>query len=348
MKISFIIDKNLNPNSYAFIFPVVINKKNFNEFQIDIINFQPNEVFDIIFVDSKFFLKQFKINDFESIKTILKNLKKKCKKLIYCDNEASIFINNNLFNYIDVYLKGRLPNDISKYKKSFYGQREFTNFYYTKYGIQDEIENYSHTLEDDQIKKIVLGWNNGICDYSYLSIIKKLIFKYSGKIFFNIKKINSKKNNLITARIKQTYNRNTINHHRKIYENLFSNFCKIERIPRMKYYKELKNSKFSFSPFGWGEICYRDFESFLYNCILIKPNMDHIITWPNYFIKNKTYVSIPWDLNDYNLIDKIFKNEEILEDIGAFGSHNYMKYFNNDENSFFVNHFKDIIKKINL
>ena len=346
MKICFIIDKNLNPNSYAFIFPILINKKNFSSFDIDIISKDPEKIYDLIFIDSKYYITQFKNNDFNFISNNLIQIKNKCKKLIYCDNEASIFINKNLFKYVDTYLKGRLPADINTYKKELYGQRQFTDFYHKKYNIRDNAENYSNIIEDDQLKKIILGWNNGICDYSYFSIVKKLIFKLSGKIFLSTKFQILNKKKLISARIKQKYNRNTINYHRNIYEKLLSNYCNIERISRNQYFKELKNSKFSFSPFGWGEICYRDFESFLYKCILIKPNMSHIKTWPDFYIENKTYISTPWDLNNRNLIDKIFENEEEFKKIGEFGHENYIKYLNNDDNSIFTKYFENLIKNI--
>ena len=38
------------------------------------------------------------------------------------------------------------------------------------------------------------------------------------------------------------------------------------------------------SPFGWGEICFRDFESIILGKLLIKPNCDHI-TLGQIFIK---------------------------------------------------------------
>ena len=52
------------------------------------------------------------------------------------------------------------------------------------------MENYSNILIDEDISKIILGWNNGISDYSYLSLIKKNIYKFS-KIFIKINKINT-------------------------------------------------------------------------------------------------------------------------------------------------------------
>jgi hypothetical protein len=346
MKICFIIDKDLNPNSYAFIFPVIINLNNLTSCSINILYDLPNDSYDLIFVDSKFFNKEFNLNNFNSIAKQLQKLKKKCKNLIYCDNEASIFINKEIFNYVDFYLKGRLPKNMRSYKKKLYGQREFTDYYHKKYKVKDEIESYSHIIDDKNISKIILGWNNSICDYSYVSFFKKIIFRVSGKIFFNTKIDIPKKTNLISARIKQRYQRNTINYHRIIYEKFLSNFCDLHRLSRFNYFRELKNSKFSFSPFGWGEICYRDFESFFYKCILIKPDMEHITTWPNLYIKNKTYIPVPWNVSNNDNFIKIFENEKKLVKIGRFGYKNYLKYLNN--NKLFTTHFDNILNKISI
>ena len=52
------------------------------------------------------------------------------------------------------------------------------------------------------------------------------------------------------------------------------------------------SSKLSKSPFGWGDICIRDFETFICHSCLVKPDMSLIETWPNYYIKDKSYVPV--------------------------------------------------------
>ena len=60
-----------------------------------------------------------------------------------------------------------------------------------------------------------------------------------------------------------------------------------------KYYKKLSESKVCVSPFGWGEINYRDFESFTYATLLVKPDMNHLKTWPQLY-NSKNMVSYDW------------------------------------------------------
>lgn len=70
-------------------------------------------------------------------------------------------------------------------------------------------------------------------------------------------------------------------------------------IPKRQYKRELQGSRIVFSPFGWGEGCWRDFEAVCNESLLIKPSMAHIETHPNIFIDGETYVSVAWDFSDF-------------------------------------------------
>jgi hypothetical protein len=75
------------------------------------------------------------------------------------------------------------------------------------------------------------------------------------------------------------------------------------------YRKELKSVAAVLSPFGWGEVCYRDSEAIRNGACLIKPDCSHLNTWPNVYIDGVTYVSIDW--RGVNLIEK---TENLLGD----------------------------------
>jgi hypothetical protein len=70
------------------------------------------------------------------------------------------------------------------------------------------------------------------------------------------------------------------------------------RIPRRRYLRELWRSKIAFSPFGWGEVCFRDFEAACLGCALVKPAMAHLSTSPDLYIPSETYIPVRWDLAD--------------------------------------------------
>jgi hypothetical protein len=71
-----------------------------------------------------------------------------------------------------------------------------------------------------------------------------------------------------------------------------------QRVSQHEYYQEMISSKICVSPFGYGEICWRDYEAVLCRCLLIKPDMGHVETDPDIFQPYKTYVPVKWDFSD--------------------------------------------------
>lgn len=69
-------------------------------------------------------------------------------------------------------------------------------------------------------------------------------------------------------------------------------------ISSKQYFQELAQSKLCFSPFGYGEVCWRDFEAIQAGALLLKPDMSHLRTEPDIYRDGETYVSIAWDYSD--------------------------------------------------
>ena len=83
-------------------------------------------------------------------------------------------------------------------------------------------------------------------------------------------------------------------------------------VSRKQYLQELSQSKICFSPFGYGEVCWRDFEATLFGSLLIKPDMGHLKTDPDIYVDNETYISVAWDYAD--LSEKVaFYSRNALE-----------------------------------
>ncbi len=70
------------------------------------------------------------------------------------------------------------------------------------------------------------------------------------------------------------------------------------RVSQEEYYREMADSRICISPFGFGELCWRDFEAILSGCLLVKPDMSYIKTLPDIFISGCTYVSVRPDYKD--------------------------------------------------
>ena len=75
------------------------------------------------------------------------------------------------------------------------------------------------------------------------------------------------------------------------------------RVPQGQYDDEMGDSRMCVSPFGYGEICWRDFESVAHGCLLLKPDMGHVVSRPDIFQPFATYIPLAWDYSD--LPDKL-------------------------------------------
>ena len=76
-----------------------------------------------------------------------------------------------------------------------------------------------------------------------------------------------------------------------IFENYKSKYSILaDRLPKQEYLEKLWKSKLALSPFGQGEICYRDFEAMQFGTLLVKPDQSKITTFPNPYIENETYI----------------------------------------------------------
>ncbi|MBE9069999.1 hypothetical protein IQ260_25490, partial [Leptolyngbya cf. ectocarpi LEGE 11479] len=92
------------------------------------------------------------------------------------------------------------------------------------------------------------------------------------------------------------------------------------------YRLELRLAQAILSPFGYGEICFRDFEAILAHTLLLKPSMDHLETWPNIYMPGQTYIKLDW--NGHNLLpicDAIFSNQIDVQGIQKNAYYLYQK-----------------------
>jgi hypothetical protein len=69
-------------------------------------------------------------------------------------------------------------------------------------------------------------------------------------------------------------------------------------IGKRAYLRELAQSKICFSPFGYGEVCWRDYEAVYAGALLVKPDMSHVETAPDLFVADETYVPLQWTFED--------------------------------------------------
>jgi len=261
-------------------------------------------------------------------------LRNKYKKFVFFDDldgSESHFL--DLLPFFDLYFKKQLFKNKLNYLDSYYGNRIYTDFYYKKFGITENplpIPLPKFIGDVGELHKFRLGWNLGIGQISGSRGISfkfvKHIYKFGGsfgmgliqKRFPKSKKIPNPINSKCQARFGFEGYRPTVGYQRKLFLELVKNNPLIYsgKIPFSEYQSELKNTKAVLSPFGWGEVCFRDFEAIINGSVLVKPNMDHIFTWPDLYQADKTYIPISWDGSDMvEKIENILSIQEKINDI---------------------------------
>ena len=85
-----------------------------------------------------------------------------------------------------------------------------------------------------------------------------------------------------------------------------------------QFLAEMRHSKICISPFGYGEVCWRDYEAALTGAALVKPDMSHVETDPDIFIPWETYAPVAWDLSDFaDVVQRLLADERLRTRLAA-------------------------------
>jgi len=214
--------------------------------------------------------------------------------------------------YVDRYLKKQLLRDSTKYERRLYGRQLFTDYYHNEYGVNDKKEHYRIPLQDKHnTSKIELSWNLGAGRYPiypYLQKIGVLLARIFGEnaIFWRYRspsiaeRVFNEKEKYVHAHFKAGSGRKTVDFQRETFISKINNRNEFRTgiVNKRKYDINMSNAMMALSPFGWGEVCFRDFEAVLSGATLMKPDMSHIHTWPDIYHPYETYIPVSWDGSD--------------------------------------------------
>lgn len=265
---------------------------------------------------------------------ILKQIKAHCKTLVWLDTADStgtcMF---DVMPYVDLYFKKQVLKNLDDYCRDIYGARTFCEYYHNLLGIEDETitkRYYPHT-EKQYLHKLRVAWNVGIGDLyavrpiqliSHPFSVTKPVFlspdrertldvQYRGSGYSPIAGYPRSRSKELMMEMKKESNIS------------ISDITK--RIPKEEFIAEGQNSKCILSPFGWGEICGRDFEAFVYGGCMIKQDMSHCITYPDAYQPGVTYIPLKWDFSDFKDVLLRAESPEYME--VAKKAQEYYKHF---------------------
>jgi Glycosyl transferases group 1 len=89
-------------------------------------------------------------------------------------------------------------------------------------------------------------------------------------------------------------------------------------VPLTQFMRELAGSRLCFSPFGYGELCWRDVEAIQAGAVMIKPDMSHLETLPDLYEPDVTYLACRWDFADLeDVVRNALADEGRLEAIAT-------------------------------
>lgn len=317
----------------------------------------PNSDIDCLIVNHMYFhdmwndlLIDAKTNEDEWIEYLIE-IKKKVRKLIWWDaQDTSCSTGFRVIPYVDVFLKNQVLKDKDYYSGEQYQEKNL------RIWLDPKIEQTKFIpCPKNQIDKIQVGWNLGFNDYRYFPF--KLHYLLSNctsylmhpLIFTNV---NSTRDLDLTFRGQVNYDsqfpqHNAISFQRNRIVDLLKKLPLKSAhgliVEKKHYWKELRSSKISLSPFGYGEVCYRDFESFIAGALMLKPCMNHLVTFPNLFVPYETYIPLSWNLEDLeDKLEDVIINYKNYKHIAENGQELYNKSI--QDPFAFIDALKGIIK----
>ncbi|MBY0583164.1 MAG: glycosyltransferase, partial [Sphingomonas sp.] len=227
------------------------------------------------------------------------------KPLIYMDGDDDLCIQwGEIAAISDLYVKCHAFVDRQNYKIAYKGKSNLHDYAIEKhghvltgddYGNPDQPEliiRQSGTVRDEDLSKIVVGWNMALSE-DIRKLWRQVIDSPQADKSIDCSFRGSVKVKTITG-----YMRKNASEHLQNLVDKFDVRVSASHIPLNEYYRELQQSRICVSPFGFGELCWRDFEAVICRSLLIKPDMSHVETLPNIFQPYVTYVPVKWDLSD--------------------------------------------------
>jgi hypothetical protein len=205
---------------------------------------------------------------------------------------------------VDVYVKGQAFRDVKTYQRQFRGKSNLHEYAieqhghalgpldYGNPGEEPLVIEHSGTVREEDLDKLVVGWNMATAS----DIIN--LWQSPSNQADPVKTVDCVFRGSVKVETITGYQRAAVKDGLSGLADRFDIRFAANRVPLNEYYDELRASRICVSPFGFGELCWRDFEAVLCRSLLIKPDMSHLITYPDIYQPFETYVPVRWDLSD--------------------------------------------------
>jgi hypothetical protein len=252
-----------------------------------------------------FFVRPAWQEDATQVERVMKDLRMTHPKAVVIfidpfDQTSSRFF--GVLPYVDRFLKYQRLKDVTQYKQSLRGGTVLTDTLAREQGYDLKDWNVGSKVPEGYEHRIETGW--------YLTLTQQ----FKNPLFRQAMPWERLKKRDIDVFCHVSYgtrnNMEWYGQHRKVAIDILTRlapdyklsvsgeFSGERTVSTQQYFRDIKRSRIAVSPFGWGEVTWRDYEAVCYGCLLIKPCVDHIEVEPNIFIPGKTYVPVKWDYSD--------------------------------------------------
>lgn len=312
------------PNGCAFLFPLIVWRTYLRDAGLDVrfVSYEAAGLYDadILVVDSKFH-KDLWASQKSRLLERFANWRNHCRVLYFDNSDSSGWLLSELLPFVDGYFKGQLLKDRSLYLKSLYGRRLHADYYHRLDGVEDgKPEVGAPPADPDLLGKLGLSWNSGLADYSRYGPKRTALYNHlplTPLLSFPSDFTPSRRRRSlpVACRFGTAYARKTVAWQRLRMRELLAHRLPTEKLSRAPYFDELRQSRIVVSPFGLGEITLKDFEVFLTGGLLLKPDMSHMETWPDFYQAGRTMITHSWDLSDLLQVidDSLTRHDELIE-----------------------------------
>ena len=234
--------------------------------------------------------------DVERIAAHVSQHKESGTKLAYFDGIDDLCVLwPTLLDYVDLYVKRHAFRDQSLYLKDHVGSTNLTDYVFRTHGAValDGDSSESGAVRPENLPKIILGLTFGMDEWAL-------------RLHQETPKASLARERPHDVVCRADVPSNWMGYLRRpitpIMDRLRSKGWDVitpeKRVSREAFYEEMASAKIYISPFGYGEICGRDYECVILGSLLIKPDMGHAEAYPDIYRPYETYVPVRWDYSD--------------------------------------------------
>lgn len=327
-----------SPNGRAFLFPLKVWGRTLADAGIDLRFYR--EVrgsvvdCDVLIIESKFYSSRWR-DAGEQVEAELESLSRRARKLFWFDiADSTGWDHARPLPYVTAWFKNQLLRDRSRYLRPLYGAgRIFADHLYQRGLVEDAAPEWSAPVNSPELlSKLHVGWNSGLADYSLAGPVRMALYgkmPLPGLLQFprHATRPDTPRTIPVSCRFGLSYARASVAWQRREIARLMGNHLSTVKVGRRTYLHELSQSRLVVSPFGLGEITLKDFECFISGAALVKPAMDHLETWPDFFRPGETMLTHSWEADDLPaVISDTLADEKRRREIAHAGQSLYLRH----------------------